>query len=41
MLECWETDRLKRPRFKQIVQDLDSLVKSKKESLYTSTKNLK
>jgi Eph receptor B1 len=41
MLDCWNTDRLKRPRFRQIVLELDSLIKSKHESLYVMTKNNK
>jgi ephrin-B len=38
MLDCWHTDRLKRPRFRQIVPELDTLIKSKRESLYVMTK---
>jgi Eph receptor A2 len=38
MLNCWENDRLKRPKFKQIVNDLDSLTKSKMECLFILAK---
>lgn len=41
MLCCWDHDGLRRPRFKQIVNDLDILLKSKKENFYSSPKNSK
>lgn len=41
MLDCWNQNRLHRPRFKQILTDLDVLAKSKKENLYTTPKNAK
>lgn len=41
MLDCWEADRLKRPKFKKIANDLDLLIKSRKESLFVPAKNLK
>lgn len=41
MLDCWESDRLKRPRFRQIVNELDLILKSKSECLYAKVKYLK
>lgn len=41
MLDCWDADRLKRPRFRQIVTDLDTIIKSKRECLYATVKNSK
>jgi Eph receptor A4 len=34
MLDCWEADRLKRPKFRQIVSNLDILLGSQSESLF-------
>lgn len=41
MLDCWEADRLKRPKFKKIVSELDALIKSKKECFYIPNKSSK
>lgn len=41
MFDCWQADRSKRPRFKQIVVDIDSLLKSKRDSLYILSKTNK
>jgi hypothetical protein len=41
MWSCWQSDRLKRPKFKQIANDLDTLIKTKKESLSIIPKNIK
>jgi hypothetical protein len=40
MLRCWNIDRLLRPKFKDIVQDL-SIIQMKKDILYTNSKSLK
>lgn len=41
MLDCWETDRTRRPKFKQIVSDLDDMMKSKKDCLFSGIKSQK
>ena len=43
MLECWESDKNKRPNFAEIVSDLDKIIRSpevltKKVSLAPDTK---
>ena len=39
MLRCWNIDRLSRPKFKEIVNDLE-INQIKKENLYKATKKL-
>ncbi len=41
MIECWESERTRRPKFKQIVNDLDILLKPNNEGLLDIKKNIK
>lgn len=41
MIQCWESERARRPKFKQIVNDLDILLKPNNEGLLEVKKNIK
>lgn len=41
MLKCWETDRTRRPKFKQLITELDNITNLKQDCLFSTSNNLK